>query len=400
MRFLAVVVLLAHSTAHADTFTVDDDGPADFAQVTDALASPLVEDGDVLLVEPGDYQFKVDGRSITLVGTGASPGEVRFLGGIAFNQFGIRNLAADQVVAITNAALLTWPVVKCEGTVVLTEVEGILLMDRSLDCRIEGSDFESVSVTSSRAEFSRCQSQSTLGISNGSSGTGESSFVHFAQSVASGSDGANAGIFSGAQDGSPGVRVRGSVLVVSGPGSVLRGGDGGFGDTIPFDGDGGAGIQIGCASFGATPGGTVRYSGVALLPGKTPCTGVLAPAIESCGTVSVNTPTLPDPSLERASPIVAGQTLELQTHAVDQAFVMTWVGRPHVFEPHFQAVGRQSVAIRAQIGQGYAVGAVLSAFLDLPASLAPGTVLHFQSLAIYPDGTARFTNSVPAVVRL
>jgi hypothetical protein len=48
------------------TFTVDDDGPADFASIAAAIASPLVVDGDVLVVSPGSYaSFTLD-KALTL----------------------------------------------------------------------------------------------------------------------------------------------------------------------------------------------------------------------------------------------------------------------------------------------------------------------------------------------
>jgi hypothetical protein len=49
-------------------FTVDDDGPADFSQITEAIASPLVGDGDVLLVEPGDYASFTLTKALEVVG--------------------------------------------------------------------------------------------------------------------------------------------------------------------------------------------------------------------------------------------------------------------------------------------------------------------------------------------
>jgi hypothetical protein len=50
----------------ASTWTVDDDGPADFAQISDALAE--VSPGDVLLVEPGEYAGFQLTQPLTILG--------------------------------------------------------------------------------------------------------------------------------------------------------------------------------------------------------------------------------------------------------------------------------------------------------------------------------------------
>lgn len=55
MITLLAAGLLPLAAALPGVFTVDDDGPADFADLASADASPLVADGDTLLVEPGSY---------------------------------------------------------------------------------------------------------------------------------------------------------------------------------------------------------------------------------------------------------------------------------------------------------------------------------------------------------
>ena len=65
--FLLPVLLLA-----AQTWTVDDDGPADFASISDAIASPSVAEGDVLLVSPGGYAGFVLDKALSIVSTADS----------------------------------------------------------------------------------------------------------------------------------------------------------------------------------------------------------------------------------------------------------------------------------------------------------------------------------------
>lgn len=70
MRSLLLCLCLCAS-ARADTFTVDDDGPADFAQIAAAIAA--VPAGSVLLVEPGNYDgFQLDKR-LTVLGRAGGP---------------------------------------------------------------------------------------------------------------------------------------------------------------------------------------------------------------------------------------------------------------------------------------------------------------------------------------
>ena len=72
-------VLLTCVPASAEVFTVDDDGPADFQEISEALASSLVGDGDVLLVSSGSYGGFVVSKSVSILsqkGTGWSAGSI------------------------------------------------------------------------------------------------------------------------------------------------------------------------------------------------------------------------------------------------------------------------------------------------------------------------------------
>ncbi len=64
MYALALCALLL---AGPTTWTVDDDGPADFASISDAVSSPLVSDGDTLLVYHGSYPAFTLDRELRIV---------------------------------------------------------------------------------------------------------------------------------------------------------------------------------------------------------------------------------------------------------------------------------------------------------------------------------------------
>jgi hypothetical protein len=64
---LAAAPLLAPAAAQ-DHWTVDDNGPADFVSIAAAVGSALVQDGDVLLVEPGSYGFFATSKALAIIG--------------------------------------------------------------------------------------------------------------------------------------------------------------------------------------------------------------------------------------------------------------------------------------------------------------------------------------------
>lgn len=62
---MITLALLAALVAPSHTWTVDDDGPADFTQIADAIAQ--VDVGDTLLVEPGNYAHFELAKRLTIV---------------------------------------------------------------------------------------------------------------------------------------------------------------------------------------------------------------------------------------------------------------------------------------------------------------------------------------------
>lgn len=89
-----VLALAACLPLAGQFWTVDDDGGANFASVAEAIASPLVADGDVLLIEPGFYASATLTKSLTLLGSqaGAQPSVAALtVDGVA--RFDLQNLA-------------------------------------------------------------------------------------------------------------------------------------------------------------------------------------------------------------------------------------------------------------------------------------------------------------------
>lgn len=85
LMFLAMIVLIAHPAASlmAATITVDDDGPADYSTISDALdaASP----GDIILVQAGTYHEDVEMKEQVVV-KGEGPDNTVLQGVVVFDR--------------------------------------------------------------------------------------------------------------------------------------------------------------------------------------------------------------------------------------------------------------------------------------------------------------------------
>ncbi|MEW6743520.1 MAG: right-handed parallel beta-helix repeat-containing protein [Planctomycetota bacterium] len=127
LKGLLLWAMLAIPAAGA-TWFVARDGSGDFREITEALASPLVQDGDVLLVQPGTYDdFKLEkGVIIRAV---ATPFEIRALGsgstwavidGIAA---GKRAGLSGAVLAANSNSSAGLSIRNCPGEVIVEDVK-------------------------------------------------------------------------------------------------------------------------------------------------------------------------------------------------------------------------------------------------------------------------------------
>lgn len=394
---LALALSLAAAPLRADVFTVDDDGPADFAQLGAAVASPLVQDGDVLLVEPGTYlPFALQGKALAILGLGAAPEDVR----IQF-QLGtpmrLEDLPAGQELAVSRLLFDTGLTVSdCLGTVVLSDV-GLgseLSISGCDDVRIEGSRGSGgVRVTQSRLELTGSILSGRPAIE-----VGPGSFARIAACTLTGRDGEDFDPFDGGsmqgEDGWAGIEVRGEA-VVSGDRTqhTVRGGDGGVGPDFPDDGDGAPAIRV-------HPGGALRFSGIQLTAGEDP-TGVVAPIVQvdAGGAASLAAPR--DPSLVRDGDAVRGGAFALDVLGPAGSLVVLAVAAAPGLAVVPDVIG--VLGLIAPLGLGSGVIGPMDAktfTLAVPADLDPATVAHFQAVVLHPaDLTLRLTNALPVVVR-
>jgi hypothetical protein len=91
---LIATALIALLLAPPNTWTVDDNGPADFAQISEAIAR--VGAGDVLLVEPGQYARFDLSKRLTILGRAGGPRpHVNGISAIAASSFTLAGLDLD-----------------------------------------------------------------------------------------------------------------------------------------------------------------------------------------------------------------------------------------------------------------------------------------------------------------
>ena len=91
---MIALALLAALVAPSNTWTVDDDGPADFTEIADAIAK--VGSGDVLLVEPGTYGPFHLAKRLTILGrAGTDRPRVTSIVTVSASSFTIAGLDLD-----------------------------------------------------------------------------------------------------------------------------------------------------------------------------------------------------------------------------------------------------------------------------------------------------------------
>lgn len=273
---LALTLLLTCGAASAQTtWTVDDDGPADFSSLPAAVAA--ASDGDTLIVRDGYYQeIHLNGKGLTIVGEG----QVLIDGGGFFtstiSSLDVRNTLPGQTVvlrnlefigtAISNDGLRITRLVNCAGPVLLEDCT--VSPQFLIGYPMEASACDSLTLV-------RCEIRGGQSFIDTSSGfiLGNVSYTAVSavdcqiavyDSLLQGSRGRAAFYFNGQlvppTDPGHGLRVNDSSFLVVG--SELRGGDAGstegLTDCVP-GGDGGAGLIV-KSNSGTPPGGTHQGS--------------------------------------------------------------------------------------------------------------------------------------------
>lgn len=301
----SIAVLATGASADAATWTVSKHGPADFSEIQHAVAA--AGEGDVILVANAGYlPFVIDGKSLTIVGTGIAN---------VFNVVGstppdqgttvtIRNLAAHQRCVIESLALSSFQIsgssmkiADCAGPVWVQHVffdtynAMSLLIERSASVSLHDCFMQTNTVNAapdgtpqSKPGFRVVDSRVTV-VSSSSRGS---------HGVSSGSGMPAA---TSAPDGGAGCEIVDSIVGFQG--CDIDGGSGNsfFGGGCTTSGDGGPGIVLSTAG-GAAPIVTLRDTSVSggfhssHTPGCGPAPSNGAPTLVLAGSLA----TLPSPA--------------------------------------------------------------------------------------------------------
>lgn len=376
-------LVLALPASAGTTWIVDDDGPADFADLPQAVAG--VAPGDTLIVLAGTYSNFELSKPLSILGLpGAQVGGGKVL-----------DLAPGVVVTLSGLSFATNGLLRvenCAGTVVL---DGLSLPKASatflgsMDVRLRGCSLErGLFLDDSRAEVVSSEIEGRVGIFLGCPGdnglTGlqlqNGSRAHVYRSEVRGGDGASANdVFNClGGDGGTGIHViSGDLLLAGDPVHQVLGG-------WPGDGLGGAGSGV---ALVMKPGTHARVSGVTVWG--------------SIGTAGqLETPQPRDASLFIIDQVGASENLTFRVQTEPGVSVELLLGRKATLGPQ---VGSDEVLLVEplrvfNLGLAPANGVAGLNFV-VPANLPDGFTFFAQGRVTFPGGETRYTNSVPVVVR-
>jgi hypothetical protein len=322
---IASLSLLA-SSAHANTWIVDDTpGPGvDFNSISAAMS--VAAAGDVFIVRAGNYSgFTLATAAVVLGESGVFVvGDVHVQNNAPLGHAALVNLTAQSIfVDPSSGGVLLEGVVARPGTIGGAQT-GLVQVQSCSDVRLVGLDVDlidrgiaALAIDSSRVEVSggrfiggRGRSHDVVNFPNPPENGGEGLLVSGTSDVHASRIEARGGIGGDlpaaytcaclvAANGGVGIRIgTGAKLLLTGTSlSLVKGGKAGIGQDCPYDGQPGNGIVI-------HPSGTARISG-ASVAGETPraaCGGT--PVLPIIGPYNVPAPA--DPTLSVAGALTPG----------------------------------------------------------------------------------------------
>ncbi|MBI5435182.1 MAG: hypothetical protein HZA52_20270 [Planctomycetes bacterium] len=402
-------VLALAAPSWASTWIVDASGGGHFADIPPALAAAVP--GDVLLVLPGSYSgFTLDKR-VHVLGQGAG---VQVQAWVT-----IQNLTAGSACAVTDLNLASGAsILACSIPIVL---DGLTTGDtvfvtgctdvRFVRSHIVGMTFpfpwsevghDALRVESARVEL--CDSSASGGRGSGyvwcdccpngldgglAVGAVQTSELHIYRSSATGGDGGDAHFDCYCQ-GCPG--SGGTGLGAADAASFLI-----AGEATHVVSGGSCGSDSSCCYWTTCSG---KADGLALWSVNTAArySGATIQKLGGSGHFEQAQPA--DPSLSTLAPAVPGQVTTFRVHAAPGSSVELALGRAATVIPVAGLLEDQLLLPN----RWFKLGAVpATGFLDfqflVPASLPEGFVFFAQARVTFSTSDARFTNSVPLVLR-
>lgn len=382
--------------------------PGGFPDVAAALA--VANDGDVLLVQTGNYP----GFSVT------TPVTILAIGAVNVTQPITIHSVASGLVALSRPNAPQLVIAGCSAPIVLQDlalgpqngelaIGAYLDVASSGDVRVRGSTIgqpssrasSAVAIVDSRVEIVRTHVRGAPGLASAAippAGDGAPgivarglSDVHLSLSSSRGGRGGDALVSSGG-DGAPGIRLEDtSTLLVTGMenlGEIVLGGDGGLGSSCVLHGLAASGIEMSATS-------SVRWSSSIVQGGSNPCTGWV-PAFAGLGTVT--TPPSSDPILLLIGHPNAGQSVSLVVRGRPGSIARLRIGRRPLVRDDPNAFEDQLIARWSTLALG-TLPADGAAWVLLRIPLAFGGFFVVQGEVEAPDGTIELTPSVPMTIR-
>lgn len=417
MLLRAITALTLATSAIAGTFTVDDDGGADFTEIRDAIAA--ASNGDLILVAPGSYQDFTLGKGLVIMGT--APG-VQVSSGSR-----VSSLAGNRRAVMADMSFTDLQVVNCNGAVVLDNltVAGAAPSDYvnvsgSNDVRFHELVVSATSgsragifVSGSRSELVDCDVEGDAGSGDGANGSpgislGNFSFAHVAGSSVRGGNGADGNFatcfsFSAVPGGDGGEAIwigsSSEGLITGIDTDLIKGGDGGIGDKCACDGSGGFGAYV--TSSGTTTPSSLRYSGATLEGGGTYCYGDASPVVVDgfCGGCTSEDAVPADPYLTKQFVPAPGDPLRFVVYGEPGDLATLYLGRSPIVSP-INGYDLEQLTTRERTFSLGPIGASGNAtfLLTVPGNLPQGFNFYAQAEVLTASGPVH-TNSLPIVLR-
>lgn len=383
--------------AAAGTWVVDDDGTADFATIQEAVdaAAP----GDVILVLSGTYPgFTLD-TAATVLGLP----DVVVAGPVS-----IAGVSDGPFAVVSNLDVEDLDVLDCTSTIVLDEIATLWTQSYSDEVRVVDSPdvrFRKLSkITANSAPLQ-------LAVNGARAEVADSQLLGWAGKDCNISCPLDPNCIP--SDGQAAVRVSGASGQAHLYRSSLRGGDGGWYCLICCDKKGGPAVQASSGSEALIAG----QPGHVVQPGCIPSCGpalsvtgfmtvarvsgvTLSGAVQTSGGGSVQFPPLADPTLHILDQVGAGGTLTFRVNAPVGSTAALNVGR----FPDLVPVSGISEDLLVKVLRTFELGAVdangvVGMNFPLPGYMSSGFTFFAQARVTMPDGSTRYTNSVPLVVR-
>jgi hypothetical protein len=373
-----VLLLAAGVPAQGLVLTVDDDGPADFPEIAQALA--VAQDGDTLLVQDGTYaSFAVEGKAVSIQAANAG-------GVVVAGPAIVRDIAAGKVMTLRGVKL---GIVTGPGSLVIKDCQGLVWIEECFAGGYANLYAESCArVVLSRVDLSSIISAGLVLVQ---------SSVHAFDSVMRG--GSGSGPFGiPPSPGDPGIYAVGGFLYLSG--CEVQGGQGGesgllFGVCVG-PADGGAALHL----AGDSP--QVFHRDTSFTGGPPGLATACGPAGDFGPPIKVETGTVQEladaaRSFRVGSPAAAGQpfTLDFLGLPGDQVFLLFSLTADATFFPACSGtfVLPPLSFATAFIGTIPAAGALSIATAIPSAGLGTETVtLHAQANFVAPDITCHLSS--------